>query len=280
MRNESILKHRNQKYFLKEVRMTNSITKIISFVSSKGGAGKSSLAILLANFIAACGRNVLVIDTDFSNSTTLYYLQNRVSLQGKGFGNAIKEKNVLDHITGTNHENIDIIPSSSNIEKLEIRDKSLLGELLKNDDAVQGVYDYIIIDTSQGYNAIVRAAICASDIVLTPVMLCQFDLMSCITLRAKIIEDSNKYNNWFIFFNGVNHYAQNRRSNHYQYISLYKRTFENCLDVYIPHTASVANAIDRSIPIKRRNNEKLHGAIFHLANHLFPDSELSDIEAF
>jgi cellulose biosynthesis protein BcsQ len=65
-------------------------TKIVAFVSTKGGVGKSSSTILAANYLAAMNKSVLVLDTDYSNSTTLYYLESKAGLQGKGFANAIK----------------------------------------------------------------------------------------------------------------------------------------------------------------------------------------------
>lgn len=48
--------------------------KTICFSSIKGGTGKSSLCILLANYTAAAGYRVLVADLDIQNSATSYYL--------------------------------------------------------------------------------------------------------------------------------------------------------------------------------------------------------------
>ena len=46
---------------------------VITVSSIKGGVGKSSVVLLLANNLAARGRKVLVIDTDLNNTVTVYY---------------------------------------------------------------------------------------------------------------------------------------------------------------------------------------------------------------
>lgn len=252
-------------------------SKIISFVSTKGGVGKSSCTIMVANFLASAGKSVLVVDTDYSNSTTLFFLESKSGLGGKGFSAAIRNRNLLENVVPTRNQNIDIIPSNSDIETLKISDNETLKNIITNSSALS-IYDYIIIDTSQGYNPTVANAIVASDIILTPVMLCQFDMISCLNLQAKITE-LQKSSSWGLFFNGVNQYAQNKNSSHYQYISLYKKTYSQCLNVFLPKTSVVTNAIDRDMKITRKINEKLYEGIKALAE-LITQEQFSDIENF
>jgi cellulose biosynthesis protein BcsQ len=259
--------------------MKKNPRQTLSFVSSKGGAGKSSCAILLANYLAACGKSVLFIDTDYTDCGTLYYLQNRTALRGRSIAEGIRVKHLCTNIIATNHENIDIIPSNTDIENFEVHDKDVLRNLLEAESEELCVYDFIIIDTSQGYHSLITAAICASDIILTPVMLCQFDLMSGITLRAKIIEECGRYDHWHLFFNGVNQVLEKPNSSHYQYISLYKKTFPNCLDLFIPRSAMVANALDRSLLITKKSHERLHTAIYTMAG-IVSNFEVPLIERF
>jgi chromosome partitioning protein len=238
-------------------------TKVVSVVSQKGGSGKSSTAIMLANYLAALGKSVLLTDTDYSNSTTLYYLTSKAG--EKGFAESMKKRSITENIIPTRKENIDIVPSDKSIENIRVKDNRMLLQILETESAALSVYDYIVIDTSQGYNPITANAITASDLVLTPLMMCQFDLMSCLALRSKIIEECDKYGAWHLFFNGVSRYILNPNSGSYQYMSLYKKTFTNCLPVYIPRTTAVVNAIDRDMPVTRKTSEKLYDAIRSLA---------------
>jgi len=234
--------------------------KTISFVSTKGGVGKSSSTILVANYLAAIGKSVLVIDTDYSNSTTLHYLESKAGLKGKGFSQAIKAGRLTDNIVSTQNENIEIIPSNSDIEHLLLKDDLFLSRLLTTEQKELSLYDYGLIDTSQGFNSTITNALYASDLILTPVLLCQFDMISCLTLQSKII-DADKLPCWGLFFNGVNQYAQNKNSSHYQYISLYKKTFSQCLNIYLPKTAAVTNRIDRDQQITRKTSEKIFDGV-------------------
>ncbi len=253
-------------------------SKIVAFVSTKGGVGKSSSTILTANYLAALEKNVLVIDTDYSNSTTLYYLESKSSLQGKGFSNALKNGCLVDNIVSTRNEHIDIIPSNTDIERLVLKDESVLKNLIAIDADALTLYDYILIDTSQGYSSTVENAIYAANIILTPVMLCQFDMISCLTMQSKIIE-ADKLLSWGLFFNGVNQYAQNKNSSHYQYISLYKKTFSQCLNLFVPKTSAVTNVIDRDIRITKKDNDKLYNSIKGLVSVIVEESIL-DVESF
>lgn len=252
--------------------------KTIAIVSTKGGVGKSSSTIMIANYLASMGKSVLVIDTDYSNSSTLYYLESKAGLRGKGFSAAIKHKNLTDNIVSTRNEHIDIVPSNTDIEQLVIKDDTELALLLETERDALSVYDYLVIDTSQGFNSSVSNAIRAADIILTPVMLCQFDMMSCLTLQSKIVE-AGKLGSWGLFFNGVNQHAQNKNSSHYQYISLYKKTYSQCLNIFLPKTSAVTNAIDRDMKISRKVNEKLYDGIKSLVE-LVTEEPVSDVDSF
>lgn len=251
--------------------------KTVSIVSLKGGVGKSSSTIMIANYLAASGKSVLVIDTDYSNSTTLYYLRNRVDMRGRSFAQAIRQKNLSANIVPTTRENIDIVPSNEDIESLSIRDSEILKGLISSEEELD-VYDVILFDTSQGYHSVVSAVIRASDTILTPIMLSQFDMMSGLTLRAKIMDDCKKYDAWKMYFNATSHYVENANSSQYQYITLYRKTFPNCLDICIPRSTMVTNAIDRSLSIQKSKHEKLLSSIHQLAS-VAVDTVLPELEA-
>jgi chromosome partitioning protein len=252
--------------------------KVVSVVSHKGGSGKSSSVITAGNYLAKAGKSLLFLDGDYSNSTTQYSLKNIYGRQRNGLAAAIKKGRLSDNIIPTGRENIDIIPSDRSIEEIKIKDDDTLKRLMEGESSVLSVYDYIIIDTSQGYNTITANAIAASDMILTPLMMCQFDLMSCLALQSKIAE-SGKYEAWRLFFNGVNPHILNPNSASYQYMALYRKAFNNCLEIYIPRTTAVVNAIDRDMKITRKVNEKLYTAVRELAG-VIAGEELPEVEWF
>ena len=57
--------------------MKSKKNKIIVFANQKGGVGKSTLCILLADYLAYWKKNVCIIDTDLQQSATLQREQDR-----------------------------------------------------------------------------------------------------------------------------------------------------------------------------------------------------------
>ena len=57
--------------------MKSNKNKIIVFANQKGGVGKSTLCILLANYLTYWKKDVCIIDTDIQQSATLQREQDK-----------------------------------------------------------------------------------------------------------------------------------------------------------------------------------------------------------
>ena len=120
---------------------------VITFSSMKGGVGKSTDAVLLANNLAARGFKVLFFDMDTNNSSTIYYCM--------GIADEFPVQNVAEALTHRTTEgytvhsripNIDIVPSSLRLFDIRSIDYHVLKKSLPKDE-----YDFIIIDTAPTY---------------------------------------------------------------------------------------------------------------------------------
>lgn len=131
------------------------IARVISFVSVKGGVGKttisSEVAICLANDFK---KRVLLIDGNISAPNIALYLDltHKNSLQdvlnGLGFQNAVYES-----------YNVDVIPAALNhFDKTDILRLRRVIEKLKNR------YDFIIIDSSPHYSEMIPV-VAASEMI-------------------------------------------------------------------------------------------------------------------
>lgn len=107
---------------------------IISFVHTKGGAGKSTLCLLIASVLAESGSNVLIIDADSQASCSKWAARCKAA--------------------GT---------MPANIMVNRVSDPNGLKQLLKNGDA-----DIILVDVQGSMNELLIAAIVASDVTLVP----------------------------------------------------------------------------------------------------------------
>ena len=59
--------------------MKSKNNKIIVFANQKGGVGKSTLCILLANYLSYWKKDVCIIDTDLQQSASLQREQDRLT---------------------------------------------------------------------------------------------------------------------------------------------------------------------------------------------------------
>lgn len=130
---------------------------VISFVQEKGGAGKTTLSINIAQAIQATGCKVLLVDSD-------------------------PQQSALDWHQSNEGETLDIIGLDRPTLQKDIRKYG------------RG-YDYVIIDGAAKLSDVVIATLMISDLVLIPVQPSPFDLwatdnvLQLITQRRAIAND-------------------------------------------------------------------------------------------
>jgi len=131
------------------------MSNVLSFISIKGGVGKTTLALETATALAnKFDKRVLLVDANFSAPNIGLYLDLTSdltlhdALSGIPLHNAIYEKN-----------NVDIIPASMYYENEEEADIFKLKRVLSK---FKKRYDFIIIDSSPNYEEL-KPVIAASD---------------------------------------------------------------------------------------------------------------------
>lgn len=211
---------------------------VITVSSIKGGVGKSSLVILLANNLAARGNRVLVIDMDLNNMTTLFYTMGlpdiKESIDRKNIMIALSQEKAEENIIETRVANVDIIPSSLSLCKIRAIDFRVLKRVIKDLD-----YDFILVDTSPNYDNLVMNAMYAADLIITPVQLTEFcfNMANFLmdTIEEELPEQRDKcvflYNNWH------KNYKPNGKTVQAYCTNLFESRFNNIMDAKIPATA-------------------------------------------
>ncbi len=131
--------------------------KIIAVVNQKGGAGKTTLTMLLAGSLADRGKRVLVADADEQN-TALHW-----SGMGAGF--------------------------PAQVEDVSGEENKLHKALRKR----AGEFDYIVIDSPPAASAPVTAsALRGAHLALVPVIPSPLDLWASVRIREAIVLARNK----------------------------------------------------------------------------------------
>jgi len=131
--------------------------KIIAVVNQKGGAGKTTLAMLLAGSLADRGKRVLVADADVQNTAVHW------SSMGSGFPAEVE----------------DVSGEESKLHKA-------LRKRLEE-------FDYIVIDSPPAATAPVTAsALRVAHLALVPVIPSPLDLWASVRIREAIVHARNK----------------------------------------------------------------------------------------
>lgn len=170
------------------------MANIISLINLKGGVGKTTLTIFMAEFLAKeYGKRVLVVDLDPQTNATVSLItqdkwkelnENNLTLH-QLFLDKIKSTNVFD-IKKSIFKNagninlrkgsLDLLPSS--IELIDIseeiaiknRDNGII-DIIKNElEKVSNEYDFILIDCPPDLGTITTAGIYASSYYIIPII--------------------------------------------------------------------------------------------------------------
>lgn len=146
------------------------MANIISIVSSKGGTGKTTVALNLAVALAEAGDATLLIDVDPLGA--IGFSLARSDTEWHGLAEHIVDATHLDDvIMQTKLPNLSILPRGCldplDIEIYEnvLRCSSALEEIIA---AVAHRFRYIIIDTPSGLGSVTRAALAVSTHTLLP----------------------------------------------------------------------------------------------------------------
>lgn len=248
--------------------------KTFTFGSLKGGVSKTTTALLTSYCLAKSGRKILYIDGDINNSSSwtltpdgreLYDPQNR-----KNIAAALQGDTILDYIIQSNTPNIDLIPSSLYLVDLRTINQNRFKNLVKNSTGLKEKYDFIIIDTAPTYDNITMMFYEASDLIITPTLLSQFDYNTALFLNNKLQTETSVYDNWRLLFVGWNQLYENKQiGGQTDYQNLFQSSFSNILDTRIPWTTAAKNRIDRQALIgSSKKSATLRSAVISLAEEL------------
>ena len=172
--------------------------KIISLVSRKGGAGKTTTAAALAAGFTAKGRRVLAIDLDGQGSLT--HIMN-ADYTGQTIApvlaGQLNIKNAVQH-TGKG----DIIAANASLDDIEISGQGRELLLKKALEPVKADYDLVLLDTVAAFDILTLNALTASTGLILPA---QCDILSLNALKNTydLIQSAREHVNAALKIHGV-----------------------------------------------------------------------------
>jgi chromosome partitioning protein len=265
-------------------------TTVIVFASIKGGVGKTSLIIKIADCLAGAGMKVIMADSDLNNSLSYHFLEKDMLEQtGKlNFASALSDENnnLCDYAVPTSTPGIDLIASSPYLSDLRTLSEKRLKRMIPS---VYGAYDVMLIDCHPTYDNIVLNALNAADYAVTPVLKDLFSYNAAVFMSEVLPRDVEGLENWYVLLNGYDkRYEDSRSGRQSDFVELYRNSGLPLTPVstWLPWTAAMNQIVDYRKKVSRVRgvttavyHEALYNAITELAGSFF-DDKLTFPEAF
>ncbi len=227
------------------------MANVISVVSSKGGTGKTTVALNLAVALAEKGDKTLLIDIDPLGAIGLSLA--RSDTEWTGLAEYIMQKTpVEDAIIRTKLESLAILPRG----RLDPLDIGLYEEILHSSTtlrdviaAVENKFQYIIIDTPSGLGMITRAALSASGFALLPLQAEALSLRSILqTLR--VITHVKEVDNPKLQLLGIlATMVQLHQVSSFNILKTIWNSLSGVLETYIPRADVFSSASEKGLPV-------------------------------
>ncbi|GMO57892.1 MAG: hypothetical protein Ta2G_17830 [Termitinemataceae bacterium] len=262
---------------------------VVTFVSIKGGVGKTHIAIELANCLASAGIKVVLADSDLNNSLSFHYLDDETMEKTKKLNLASalsdEENNLCDFVVRTKTPGVDLIASSPYLADLRTLSEKRLSRMIPTLD---GKYDILIIDCHPTYDNIVLNALHAANYAITPVLQDKFSYNAAAFLSEVLPRDVENLQNWFVLLNGYNKRFEDAKSGRQSdFLNLYKDSGFPLTpkETWFPWSAQIHQVIDYDQKLSRTEGitgavcvPALYDAVCELALCFF--DELKIAEAF
>jgi len=147
---------------------TKSDSRVYTITSGKGGVGKTNITVNLAIALKNMGKKVLIIDADLglSNVEVLFGTSPRFTVK-----ELIEGKQSIEAIIEEGPFGVSFISGGSGIIELANLDNERLIRLVKSIEAINRLFDIILIDTGAGISSNVLEFVMISDeaiVVTTP----------------------------------------------------------------------------------------------------------------
>ena len=173
------------------------MAKKVAITNAKGGVGKSTCSIELADALSFMGYKVLFIDLDPQANSTSVYLNSMEEVPEKTLLNVMEETDsIKDCIVHTQLG--DIVPGDASLAQQDAVYQTKIGGTKIIKKALKKIdkdYDFIIMDTPPNIGAFMRNALYAADGCICPVLPKKFSMDGLAQLLATINdikEDGNE----------------------------------------------------------------------------------------
>ncbi|NLM19274.1 MAG: ParA family protein [Clostridiaceae bacterium] len=145
---------------------------IVSIVNQKGGVGKTTTAVNLADNLARIKQKTLLIDLDPQGNTTSSFGIDKKTQETTIYDTIINQKPIEEIVLKNVRKNLDVIPSNIDLAGAEVELVSIVSRetILKQAlESIKQEYEIIIIDCPPSLGLLTVNALTASDSLIIPI---------------------------------------------------------------------------------------------------------------
>ncbi|HEY2838305.1 MAG TPA: ParA family protein [Pirellulales bacterium] len=158
--------------------------RILCVANQKGGVGKTTTAVNLANGLAKSGARTLLIDLDPQCNATS-------GLSGKPTERhpLVSTAPLSDSLISTATDGLEVLPGSRNVRDIESllrQDEAQVATLRHHLASGMTVYDFVLIDCPPSLGQLTRTALASASEVLMPIQ-CEYFAMEGLTQMIDVI---------------------------------------------------------------------------------------------
>lgn len=246
--------------------METRMPTVISFVSTKGGVGKTTLAANLAGILADYGMRVLAIDADIQPSLSKFYPLLEQAPNGLR-AVVMRGGNVLeDCISRTVLPNLDLVYSDTPDGSLQtwLKDREDRLMILRRAMASPVVqpYNVVVIDTQGAVGELQKTAAMAADYMISPIKPDTLSAGEFSSGTLAMLDDLNRLADFGESFQSGDLFAlinaQERNNNARALTTVIRQKFAGhkkvrVLETVVPSAAAYAAAATAQIPVHRHD---------------------------
>jgi len=160
------------------------VGRILCVANQKGGVGKTTTAVNLADGLAKSGARTLLIDLDPQCNATS-------GLKGKPTARhpLVSTAPLSESLISTETENLQVLPGSRNVRDIETllrQDDSQVATLRHHLASGLTAYDFVLIDCPPSLGQLTRTALASASEVLMPIQ-CEYFAMEGLTQMIDVI---------------------------------------------------------------------------------------------
>lgn len=172
MSDESINSHKNEDGFacIDKRELLGKIPTALTIFNQKGGCGKTSLSVLIADYYEKKEMKVLLVDLDQQGNLSQTYFAYDDLKDALSIYDYFEKKTPINKIVKKYNDYIDILPANIKLSRKDNYDIDDLDTMRKDFMPIFKKYNIIIIDCPPALNSFSKFGMILSNYILIPVI--------------------------------------------------------------------------------------------------------------